>query len=231
MRKMKLMAILFDGLGVVFIIIAALVYSKTRTFIAESTATEGTVVELELSSSGSSRYYYPVVVFRTAEELEIRFKSGTGSNPPSYREGDKVPVRYRQDDPYGARIDSFFSLWGLVVILGPMGLLFSAIGTGIFVAFFRTSRKDQDLALHGRVIHADLLSVDQDFQVRVAGRRPFRIACQWQDSRTGKVYVFQSKSIWFDPRAYIPEGKIPVKIDPNDPRRYRVDISFLPEQG
>ena len=235
MKKLKLVALLFDAIGVIFVVIAVLVYSRTQDFLERSTATEGIVIDLVVSrssgSSGSSRTYYPVVKFTTAKGEEIEFKSNTGSSPPSHREGEIVSVRYDPADPYRARIDSFFSLWGLVVIPGALGLVFSLVGGILFVVTLRSARLEAWLQLHGRDIEAEFQSVELNRNIRVNGRHPYRIACQWQDPRTNKVHVFMSSNIWFDPESYIPDGALHVKIDPNDPHRYSVDTSFLPEKG
>jgi len=46
-----------------------------------------------------------------------------------------------------------------------------------------------------------------------------------------KVYLFKSADIWFNPEPYLSGTDIPVRLDPNNPQRYFVDTSSLPEMG
>jgi hypothetical protein len=50
------------------------------------------------------------------------------------------------------------------------------------------------------------------------------------DPTSNKVYVFESDPIEYDPSESL-RGTVPVYIDSDDPRRYRVDTSFLPSPG
>lgn len=54
--------------------------------------------------------------------------------------------------------------------------------------------------------------------------------CEWTDPVDGKVYVFVSPNLWFDPTDLIARRNItsfPVQIDSEDPSYYYVDISCL----
>ena len=43
------------------------------------------------------------------------------------------------------------------------------------------------------------------------------------------MFTFKSKAIWFNPEKYIQSKDIKVRIDPNDPGKYVMDVSFLPD--
>ena len=64
---------------------------------------EGQVVGLKAeyssSSHGGSYNYFPIVRYRSNSNLTLEFKDSIGSNPPSYRVGDKVTVLYLPDTP------------------------------------------------------------------------------------------------------------------------------------
>jgi len=64
------------------------------------------------------------------------------------------------------------------------------------------------------------------------GKHPYVIRCKWMQNSTNKVYYFKSKFIRFNPTTYLGERKqYDVYIDPNDPNKYYMDISFLPKKG
>jgi uncharacterized protein DUF3592 len=77
----------------------------------------GAVVGLREEESGNNYSYYPVVRYRTDKNLNIEFKDSLGSNPPSYRPGDKVTVLYLADAPQRAVIDRGMWNWAIPAIL------------------------------------------------------------------------------------------------------------------
>jgi len=65
--------------------------------------------------------------------------------------------------------------------------------------------------------------------VSMNGRSPYRITAQWQDPATSRVYVFVSHDLWFNPSKYVTGKNIRVYIAPGNPKRYYMDVSFLPK--
>jgi hypothetical protein len=64
---------------------------------------QGQVVHLkdEYSSGGNGGHYtaYAIVRFRTENNVTVEFKDNVGTDPPSYRNGDKVTVLYLTTNP------------------------------------------------------------------------------------------------------------------------------------
>jgi len=54
-------------------------------------------------------------------------------DPPRYRFGWQVEILYNPSSPNNAKIKSFISLWGGVVGIGILGLVFFSIGFGTFL--------------------------------------------------------------------------------------------------
>lgn len=54
---------------------------------------------------------------------------------------------------------------------------------------------------------------------------------KWTDNRSGIEYFFESAPLAENPERQAQGRTIPVFIDPQDPQRYRVDLSFLPGQS
>ncbi|WP_443051450.1 DUF3592 domain-containing protein [Streptomyces sp. NBC_00234] len=114
------------------------------SFLANAERAPGTVVSLEWRNddNGVSRKKrgndkpaaYPVVEFTSADGTPRTFRSSTGSNPPSYEEGERVEVLYRANSPEDARIKGFASLWLLPLIFGGIGLVIAGVGTGVALA-------------------------------------------------------------------------------------------------
>jgi hypothetical protein len=87
------------------------------------------------SGSHSSYSYYAIVRYRTEKNVTVEFKDSVGSNPPSYRTGDKVTVLYLADSPrQNVMIDrGLFWNWAIPAVI----LLFAAGLAWLFVALLR----------------------------------------------------------------------------------------------
>ncbi|MNH47046.1 hypothetical protein D3C79_1101060 [compost metagenome] len=66
-------------------------------------------------------------------------------------------------------------------------------------------------------------------RISVNGRHPYVIRSQWLNPRTSEVHLFESDNIWFDPSDYLKDESISVFIDKKNPKKYHVDITFLPK--
>jgi Protein of unknown function (DUF3592) len=218
----------FAAIGVAMLIGALAMRSHTASFVSRAARTSGTVTALvRQRSTDNNISYRPVVRFQAGEQ-PIVFSSSIASNPPAYSVGETVEVLYLESDPYGAKIDSFRSLWFLPTLLGAMGAIFFAIGGGLIFVPALEQRTDERLVHAGRPVEADFQGVSPNSAIEVNGRCPYRVTAQWVDPSTSRVRLFQSHNVWFDPTAYIKDKKIRVFLDMRDPEKYYVDLSFLP---
>ena len=121
-------------------------------------------------------------------------------------------------------------LLGLVAV---PGILFFVLGLAFLAAVSRRRRDCAWLAENGRTIQADIIGVQYDTRVRLNGRCPLVIQCQAVNPADGKVYVFESEGLWFDPEPFLGERTtLPVLVDHDDYRRYQVVTEgILPERG
>jgi hypothetical protein len=233
MKITKILAPLFLATGIILLLVAYWQFNETKKFMETSAIAPGTVTDLVLQSDSSSRssagVYYPVIRFKTATGETIDFKSTTGSNPPAYKKGAQVQVRYDPNNPYRAKIDSFFSIWIFCILSTGMGIAFSGIGLFMFIIMIHSAKRDAWLQQYGQIINAEFQSVEIDNSTVIRGRSPYRIVAHWRDPLTNRLYIFKSKEIWSDPTAFIQGKDILVRIDPQNPKKYAMDISFIPE--
>jgi len=229
MKTIKLIKYLFAIIGLGMLVGSFFLFQNTVSFLDNAVKAQGVVIDLVRSRSSDSTTYAPTVRFTTAQGVMIEFTSGTSSNPPSYSRGEQVNVLYLESDPDDAKIDSFFSVWGAAVIVGVIGLVFFLVGLGIIMRGIRKAKTKQFLLERGVRINTQFQSVGRNTNTKVNGRHPYMITSQWQNPKTSKMHVFESDNIWFDPEEQIKSDTIMVFIDPKDPSRYYMDISFLPE--
>ncbi|MBD1915729.1 MULTISPECIES: DUF3592 domain-containing protein [Cyanophyceae] len=221
------LAFLLPGIGM--LAATLFTYKNTSTFLNDAIRTEGTVIELIQSRSDDSIMYYPVVVFANQDGEEIEFTSLSGSNPPSYSTGQAIEIFYLPAEPQRAEINDFFSLWGMPAIFGGLGSIFSAIGAGMIVVPMLKEGEEKRLKQEGTSIETDFKSVEVNTAYSVNGKHPFQVITQWQNPSTTEIHVFESNNLWYDPTDFMTRKQITVFIEKENPKKYFVDLSFLPK--
>jgi hypothetical protein len=211
----------FGTVGLGMLTAALLTAHAAFSFRSGAESAPGTVVGLEGGK--------PVVEFVADDGAVHRVVGQVSSNPPAYERGESVTVRCPAGTPDGARIDGVFESWFQPIVLGGLGTVFGGIGGAFVVAEVRKRRLREWLRQFGTRIEAKYTGVMFDTSVRLDGRQPWRLTAQWQDPATGRVHVFESDMLFFDPTDYVQRETVDVWIDPRAPRRYHLDLSFLPE--
>lgn len=119
------------------------------------------------------------------------------------------------------------------LLFAAVGLVFFLVGVGMMAAISRQRKLRLWLEQNGRIIDADIAGVQYDTRVRGNGRCPLVLQCQAVNPADGKVYLFESDSLWFDPTPFLDgRDKVPVLVDPDNYHRYHVCTEgILPEQG
>jgi len=224
---------LFALAGAIMLLVGLGSCAHTRSFLARASRTEGTVIRLERvsnydSTSHSNSFSYRPVVRFDYHGHPIFFASESASNPPSYSEGEQVPVLYLEYDPSSAKIDGFFSLYGFAVIALGMGAIFFGIGAGTMFWQAKTLQADERLRRDGLPVSTAFQRVDLS-GLEVNGKHPFKVVTRWQDPATSRVRMFESHYVWFDPTRYVSQKQITVYVDRSDPQKYYMDLSFLPK--
>src|SRR5262245_35485103 len=120
-------------------------YLETRSFIRTAVRAEGTVVRLERYRSRNSSTYHPVIRFTDRNGENIEFVSSVGGTVVSYSRNERVEVLYLPHMPEGATLNTFSALWAGPSIIGGLGIIFFAVGTGIFLAGMLRARREQYL--------------------------------------------------------------------------------------
>jgi Protein of unknown function (DUF3592) len=133
----RLVFLIFPAVGLVLLSVGAVVWVRTRRFVAESFRVSGTVVGLA-SRRGhkGGTTYSPVVEYATREGAVRQFTDPISSRPAGYSVGDRVEVLYHYRDHDRARLASTFRLYFVPALLSFMGLIFAGVGLVVMVAVF-----------------------------------------------------------------------------------------------
>ena len=114
------------------------------------------------------------------------------------------------------------------LIVGGPGLVLILLGAGIIILPRLKGRKNALLRRTGTAIEADFQCVEKNKNLNVGGRNPFNVITVWSDPSTSEKHTFRSDNLWYDPSDQIDREKITVFMERNNPKKYYVDLSFLP---
>ena len=113
-----------------------------------------------------------------------------------------------------------------MVILCIMGLIFGAIGGGIFFANVAAGGKRKKLMENGDRVSGTITDVITVTNVRINGRHPYKAEVEVIDPYTGEKYLYSSKQVIND-ITYMVGSAVDVYVDPNDKSKYYVDLDSV----
>lgn len=118
----------FGGIGLLLLVAATLFYFHTKNSQQGTILTKGKVINLSASrGSKGGTTYTPVVEFQFNNQ-PFQIYGSVSSNPPAFEVGEEVELFVNPQTPQTASINSFMENWFVVLILGILGSVFSAIG-------------------------------------------------------------------------------------------------------
>lgn len=228
MKVLSVFKYVFLSIGLAILLGSWMAYKSSRDFLEKAVSTQGTVVDFVKVRGSSSTTFRPVVQFITGQGQEVEFISSTGRSRPSFTVGQQVDILYLPENPEDAKFNNYSDLWSIALVTGVMGGVFFSVGAIIFLVGGLKSRRKEYLLRSGVSVEAEFRAVECNEGVSLNGRNPFVIVCHWLNPSTSELHVFESENIWFDPSAYIKSERVKVFIDRANPRKYHVDLSFLP---
>ena len=212
---------IFVAVGLILLGVAAALAVSSAGFTRTAERAEGTVVDFRYSEGAA----YPHVRYVSPSDgREYTFGESSGSWPPAYAIGERVPVVYDPEHPGDAQIHSWASLFGGATVCGALGIVFAGIGSGFLIWQRRGAQKALWLRTHGRERWVPVDHIAPDFTYRVDGQSPLVVEASWRDERTGRVHTARSGHLWRHPGWELLDRGVRVLFDPADPDRNVVDL-------
>jgi hypothetical protein len=116
----------------------ALWYGYTSYNLVSTGATVSAIVTENRAVSDEDGTSYKPVFSYVVDDRTYTYESINSSDPPAYRVGDRVTLRYDRANPALARVDNIWELWLLPGILGPVALIMALlVNGGYFLAWRR----------------------------------------------------------------------------------------------
>ena len=215
--------------GIPFAIVSVFEFKNTLNLLSNSRKTFGRIIDIEEEKRRNGGYMYsPVIKYKSVTGDEYIYDSNTKTGYTSYKIGQEIELIYDKNNPQNARVNSFLDIWFLTIIMGVGGWASTIGGTILLFFTLKKRRLEEYLIKNGQRISAEFISIGRG-NISINEETSYVINCQWQNPQNNVLYVFKSDDIWFDPTNYIKDKKIEVLIDPKDPKKYYVDLSFLPK--
>jgi len=127
-KSSKKSALSFAAIGLSTAAICIFIYWQKSNFISNSIPVSGIVEKTQTHGTGDSKEYSVVVSYTDANgNMKTSMINGS-SNLKSYNNGDVIELRYEAQSPDSIIIDSFWELWGIILMILPLSLLFLAVG-------------------------------------------------------------------------------------------------------
>lgn len=233
--KQKIIFIIFLFVGLVMGGFGIFSFIGTVGFMRNSQVTTGEVTDFDINTrreydENNERWETKTssvkeIEFQTEEGETIIFEL-TGSDDDA-RIGESIPIRYKIDNPDDARVNNFFGVWGVSIIMTFMSVVFVAIPSVAFIALRNGAKKKET---YTNLLNLPVKQIYLDETFEMDGRNPYRIYAEYLHPVENKIYEFKSERLWNDPTTYVPET-VTVYTDPLDYKKYHMDTSFMPEKA
>ncbi len=223
----NIIGFIFFLAGLIMLIIGVVLFVSDKKFEATSETTTAVITDIETyrtRRNGESRTEHNVFV--TYEVDGKTYDRELGYYSTGMYEGKEIEIMYAPGDPGNIHFPSIFPY----LILGIMGVVFGAIGGGLFFSGINKSLKRKNLIKTGEVLTGTITNVVTVTNVRINGRHPYKVECEVVDQITGEKYLYSSESIMNDMSCFI-GSSIDVYVDPNDKSKYYMDILSLAENA
>ncbi len=200
-----------------------------HVFGAAAVATAVEIVQ-EPDSDGSGYVSCPKFTFHAANGKELLWQSHSCSNPSAWAQGERVRVFYYPSHPSYNVVDTFAQEWLRPLTFGLFAVCVLPFGVLPLAIRRRRAKLRQRLDGCCQCIDTEFAGIGRNTLVSVGDEHPYRVLSRWTDPRSGRQYEFHSIDLWMDPSAWLPRGGIPVRIDPENPKRYEMEIPFIPAE-
>lgn len=230
MKKNKI-----EFMGILIVFIVGIVFLTVGIFILcgafsideeDRVYTTATITDIETSYEADGDSSHEVYV-----EYQVNgkiYKSELNSYVSSYREGKEIEVYYDKNNPSKVQAEDSSKILEIIFIL--LGGICTVIGGGMLFAKFKKIAVNKNLKLNGERIDAEYVETIVNTSYTVNNRHPYRIICKWKNPNTGLEETFKSENVWENPE-YIIESrgikKIAVYIEPQNPKKYFMDVDTL----
>lgn len=217
MKNMKKFFLIFLVVGIALFIGGGVFYAINRSFYKDAEKTKAIITDIQRVASGSSnKTSHEVYVAYVANDMEI-FDVKLGYYTSGMKVGDVIDVYYNPANPYRVKSKSGDTI--VIIIMGGIGLVFSAIGiigSGLIGGKKKWKKK-------GVKYRAEIIGIVPNMHCTINGIHPYQVECKAWDPENGCEILFRSGNYLTDP-SYSGITEVDVYVNPKNKRKYYVDV-------
>jgi hypothetical protein len=116
--------------GITLLIISLLTLRESLVFLRKSERTVGTVIELERIDGSDGDTFKPIFKFKTSLNREIIYRHFSSSSAPNWKIGEEAMIAYDPNDPYVARLLTYFGTFRWTIVLMAIAMPLIVVGGG-----------------------------------------------------------------------------------------------------
>jgi len=225
------LGLFYSAFGALFIILGILIVvimnSSFKKFAETAVSTQAVIYDIQSyridnNNDGTSTRYNVYVEFTTEDNETIKTELKSYSSDMYI--GKNIELYYDPLNPYRVEVENVLFQRIFLSTFCGVGLLFFIIGILLLKRNFMAKNKIKRLVEGGYYVMAEIIEINKNTNAAVNGSNPFTIICKYTE--LDKNYMFKSKSIYFDPSAFL-NGYIKVWLDRADYTNYYVDIDNI----
>ncbi len=219
----NLIGIVFFLVGILLIIVSVFTYVGNKQFESNAEKIMATITDIDTyrtRSNGKTKTRHNVYI-----EYEVDgkvYNRELNYYTSSMYEGKEIEVMYNPNNPADVRAYENIAF----IILAFMGLVFGAVGGGMFFANVAAGGKRKKLMENGEPVTGTITDIITVTNVRINGRHPFKAEVEVIDPYTSEKYLYSSKQVIND-ISYMVGSTVDVYVDPNDKSKYYVDLDSV----
>lgn len=219
----NIIGIAFLFFGVLMITISVVTFVGAKKFEANAEKTIAVITDIDTyrTGSGDNRTTHHDVYVEYRVDRQV-YNGMLDYYSSSMYVGKEIEVMYNPNNPADIRGSSNFT-W---IILAFMGLIFGAVGGGIFFTNVTAGGKCKKLMENGDRVTGTITNVIAVTNVRINHRHPFKAEVEVIDPYTGEKYLYSSKQV-LDDIYYMVGSTVDVYVDRDDKSKYYVDLDSV----
>jgi len=123
-------------IGCTILAISLYLGKRSLAFIKTSERAVGKVIEVQRIEGSDGPTYKPIFKFKTSLNKQVIYKYPFSSSPASFKLDDEAIIAYDANDPYKAKILTYFGSFGLSVVLMAIAMPLIVIGGGYHLSHY-----------------------------------------------------------------------------------------------
>ncbi|MBW5407911.1 DUF3592 domain-containing protein [Morganella morganii] len=227
--QLRYIAGTFMVIGLIMLLAAAGLAYQTYHEQQNSITATGLIADFSRSRSYENKPVLCPVIRHTANGDTFTFTSSSCSGGNRYAAGDFAEIAYSPGDTQNAGIYSLPALYARPIFLLFMGGPFALIGSLPFIIMAVRKKSGMRLLREGIPIRVKITNVIFNTTISINGHHPYQIEAQLYSPADNTLTLYYSPNLGFNPAPYIHQEYVTVYLDQRNPRKYYMDISFLPQ--